>query len=107
MKKICTIIFLLVFVSSEVFAAAAKIYDKDGFRLGICKKNGDLFEAYDLDENPIKKDALGNEVPGKELYFYDISGNLRKFTNEKRTIAPVNFEIDGKIYKGPLYRRPR
>lgn len=107
MKRFYAILFLLIFISSEVYAAAAKIYDKDGFRLGTCKKNGDIFEAYDLNENPIKKDALDNEVPGKELYFYDISGNLRKYTNEKRTIAPVNFEIDGKIYKGPLYRHPR
>ncbi len=106
MKNLFLTILLLLFLSSEAIAVAAKIYDKDGFRLGICKKNGDIFEAYDLNENPIKKDALDNEVPGKELYFYDISGNLRKFTNEKRTIAPVNFEIDGKIYKGPLYRHP-
>ena len=107
MKRICAILFLLIFISSEVFAAAAKIYDKDGFRLGTCKKNGDIFEAFDLDDNPITEDALGNSVPGKELYFYDISGNLRKYTNEKRTIAPINFEIDGKIYKAPLYRYPR
>ncbi len=107
MKKFCAIFFLLIFTGSQVFAAASKIYDANGFRLGTCKKNGDIFEAYDMNDEPILKDALGNDVPGKELFFYDIAGNLRKYTTEKRTIAPVNFEIDGKLYKGPLYKRPR
>ncbi len=107
MKKFCVTIFLLIFTGSQVLAAATKIYDKDGFRIGTCKKNGDIFEAYDTDENPILKDVMGNDVPGKEIYFYDISGNIIKFTSEKRTISPVNIEIDGKVYKAPIYRRSK
>ncbi len=98
---------LFLMTSLSVSAITVKIYDKDGFRIGTFTKNGDDLEAYDMDGNAMKEDALGNKLPAEELYFYDISGNLRRFSTEKRTIAPVNIELDGKTYKGPLYRRPR
>ncbi len=107
MKRICAIILLFLYTTLSVCAVTVKIYDKDGFRIGTCTKNGEVFKAFDLDGRPITKDALGNDIPSKELYFYDISGNIRRFSNEKRTIAPVNFVIDGKTYKGPIYSRRR
>ena len=107
MKNFCVIMLLFFITCSSVLAVTAKIYDKNGFRIGTFKKNGIILEAYDLEGNVMTEDALGNKLPAEELYFYDISGNLRRFSTEKRTIAPVNIELDGKIYKGPLYRRPR
>ena len=107
MKRSLIAVFLFIFTCSGVFAASSKIYDENGFRIGTCTKNGEVFEAYDLDGKPILQDVLGNSIPAKEVYFYDISGNLRKYTSKKRTIAPVNFVIDGKTYKGPIYSRRR
>ena len=107
MQKIYLVLFLLIFTCHTSIEASVKIFDAEGFRLGTCTENGEIYEAHDLEGNPILKDAKNNDVPGKVLYFYDRNGNLIKFSNEKRTIAPVNFEIDGKLYKGPLYRRPR
>lgn len=110
MKYIFVALLTLLIASSSVFAAATKIYDKDGFRLGTCNKNGTVFEAYDMNGKPILKDALNNDVPSDVLYFYDMNGNLIRFSNEKRTIAPVNIEFnepEHKIYKAPLYRNYR
>ena len=105
MKKLCAISCLFFISGAQVLAASTKIYDENGFRLGICTKNGEIYEAFDLDGKPITKDALNNPVPSKILYFYDISGNLIRFSNEKRTIAPVNIEYNNKLYKGPIYSR--
>ena len=99
MKKLCAIICLFFISGVQVLAASTKIYDENGFRLGICTKNGEIYEAFDLAGKPITKDALNNPVPSK------ISGNLIRFSNEKRTIAPVNIEYNNKLYKGPIYSR--
>ena len=107
MKKFFITIFLLFFTVSQVCAAATKIYDENGFRLGTCKKNGETYEAFDLDGNPILKDALNNPIPSEVIYFHDVYGNLMKFSNEKRTIAPTNIEFyepEHRIYKAPLIR---
>ena len=98
MKKLCAIICLFFISGAQVLAASTKIYDENGFRLGICTKNGEIYEAFDLDGKPITKDALNNPVPSKILYFYDISGNLIRFSNE-------NIEYNNKLYKGPIYSR--
>ena len=106
MKRILITLIILLVCANQILASAMKIYDKDGFRLGVCKKNGEQFEAYDLNGKAILKDALNNNVPANELYFYDRNGNLIRFSNEKRTIAPVNIEItepEHVILKGPIY----
>ncbi len=106
MKRFYIIILVFLLIITPVFASAVKIYDKDGFRLGTCKKNGNVFEAYDLEGKPILKDALDKELPAEETYFYDRNGNLIRFSNEKRTIAPVNIEFNEPrhvILKGPIY----
>lgn len=105
MKKFFSIICLFLISGMQVFAVSTKIYDENGFRLGTCTKNGETYEVFDLDGNPITKDALNNPVPSKVLYFYDISGNLIRFSNEKRTISPINIKYNNKIYKGPIYSR--
>ena len=87
MKKLCAIICLFFISGVQVLAASTKIYDENGFRLGICTKNGEIYEAFDLDGKPITKDALNNPVPSKIL------------------IAPVNIEYNNKLYKGPIYSR--
>ncbi len=106
MKRILITLFIIFFSAGPIFAAAAKIYDKEGFRLGVCQKQGTMFEAYDLNGKPILKDALNKDMPSEEAYFYDRSGNLIRFSSEKRTIAPVNIEFyepEHKILKAPVY----
>ncbi len=110
MKRILITLFILFAFSNQIFAISAKIYDKDGFRLGTCQKNGDMFEAYDLNSKPLLKDALNKDLPSEEAYFYDRNGNLIRFSSEKRTIAPVNIEFNEPehiILKAPVYRRYR
>ena len=106
MKKILVLFILLLVFVNHAFASVTKIYDKDGFKLGICKKNGEYFEAYNINDEPILKDALGNNMPSKEAYFYDRNGNLIRFSAEKRTIAPVYIEYNAPehvILKAPVY----
>lgn len=49
MKKLCAIICLFFISGVQVLAASTKIYDENGFRLGICTKNGEIYEAFDLE----------------------------------------------------------
>ena len=106
MKNKLVLLFVLFVFANQVFASVTKIYDKNGFKIGICKKNGEYFEAYNNNEEPILKDALNNDIPSHEAYFYDRNGNLIKFSAEKRTIAPVYIEYNSPehvILKAPVY----
>ncbi len=106
MKYLLIAIIIVFITTSQIQAAATKIYDKEGFRLGTCHKNGTTFEAYDTNGEPILKDAMNNDMPSTEAYFYDRNGNIIKFSNEKRTLTPVYIRFNDpepRLIKAPIY----
>lgn len=69
MQKIVYLLFLLFFVSTEVYAYAIKVYDEYGNRIGTYRKEGENYELYDFYDKKIKnpKELINNAPSQKTL----------------------------------------
>jgi len=54
MKKLLSIIFLLLVTTTQSFAAIEKVYNEKGERIGSVRKNGDTYEWFDMNDRKVE-----------------------------------------------------
>ncbi len=78
MRKIFVLAVIVLLLTSETFAAAIKLYDEYGNRVGTYRKEGDFYQLYDFNDNKVENpDALIKDAPSQKTLteysrtFYD------------------------------------
>lgn len=53
MHKILILFAIILFAASEIYAYSIKVYDEYGNRVGTYRKEGDVYQLYDFNDNKV------------------------------------------------------